>query len=56
MSDFLTAIGSLFTFLFTQLGNFSSFFTTNVLGQIILGVVLFGVITSLLMFIINRIR
>lgn len=56
MSDFLSAIGSLFTFLFQQLGNFANFFTTNILGQIILGIVLFGVITSLLTYLINRMK
>lgn len=56
MSNFLDALSSLFTFLFTQLGNFANFFTTNVLGQIILGLVLFGVITSLLMYVINRLK
>lgn len=56
MSDLLTALGSLFTFLFTQLGNFANFFTTNILGQIILGVILFSIITSLLTYIMNRMK
>lgn len=56
MSDFLAALGSLFTFLFTQLGNFANFFTTNVVGQIILGLVIFSVVTSLLTYLINRMK
>ena len=56
MSDFLTAIGSLFTFLITQLGNVANFFTTTTIGQIILGVALFGIVANLVVLIINKIR
>lgn len=56
MSDFLNAMSSLFTFLFTQLGNVASFFTTNLLGQIILGVVIFSLVLSLLLAVINHLR
>lgn len=56
MSDFLSAMSSLFTFLFTQLGNVASFFTTNLLGQIILGVVIFSLVVSLLLAVINHLR
>ena len=56
MSDFLEACGSLFEFLFDQLGNFANFFTSNTLGIIILGLILFSVITSLLTYVINRFK
>ena len=56
MSDFLSAMSSLFTFLFTQLGNVASFFTTNLLGQIILGVVIFSLVVSLLLAVVNHLR
>lgn len=54
MADLLTALGSLFTFLFTQLGNFADFFTSNTLGQILLGLIVFSVISSIVMSIIKK--
>ena len=54
MSNFTSALGDLFDFLFDQLSNFADFFTTNTLGMIILGIVLFSIITSLVMHLINR--
>ena len=47
MSDFLSAMGTLFTFLFSQLGSCATFFTSNTFGQIIFGIVLFGLIITL---------
>lgn len=52
MSDFVSALSTLFSFLFDQLSYVANFFTSNLLGQIILGVTLFylafGIITSFL--------
>lgn len=56
MSDLLTALGSLFTFLFTQMGNFATFFTSNTLGQVILGCVVFSLVITLLMHVIHKVR
>lgn len=56
MSDFLTAMNSLFSFLFTQLGNVSTWFVTSLLGQIILGVILFTFIAYVIGYIISKIR
>lgn len=56
MSDLLSALSSLFAFLFTQMGNFASFFVTNTLGQIILGCVLFSLIITLLIHVVAKIR
>lgn len=56
MLDLLTALGSLFTFLFTQMGNFANFFITNILGQVILGCIVFSLIISLLAHLINSHR
>ena len=46
MSDLITALTSLFTFLFTQMGNLANFFTTNTLGQVILGIVVFSIVVN----------
>ena len=56
MSDFITAMSSLFTFLITQLGNIGTFFTTNLIGQIILGCALFGLAVDIVYSIIKRIK
>lgn len=46
MSDLITALTSLFTFLFAQLGNIATFFTSNTLGQVILGLVIFSIVVN----------
>lgn len=56
MSELLNALGTLFTFLFTQMGNFANFFVSNILGQIILGCVVFSLIITLLTHIIHKVR
>ena len=56
MSDLITALSSLFTFLTTQMGTIANFFTTNVIGQIILGVALFSVVFNIITMIIRKIR
>lgn len=56
MSDFLTAMGTLFTFLFTQMGACASFFITNTLGQIIFGIVIFSMLVSLFIYIVSNIK
>lgn len=48
MSDFTSAMGSLFTFLFTQFTACANFFITSVFGQVILGLVLFTTIVGLI--------
>lgn len=49
MSDFLNTMATLFGFLYTQLGNIASFFITNTLGQVILGIIVFSIIVELIM-------
>ena len=56
MADFLTAMTALFTFLITQLGNIATFFVTNTLGQIILGISLFAVVFWFISLIISHIK
>lgn len=56
MSDLLSALSSLFTFLFAQMGAFATFFVTNTLGQVILGTVLFTLIVYLLIHVISKMR
>ena len=56
MSDLITALTTLFTFLTTQMGNIATFFTTNVIGQIILGVALFSVVFNIVVAIINKVH
>lgn len=56
MSDLITALTSLFSFLTTQLTNIANFFTTNVIGQIILGVALFSVAVNIVIMIVNKVH
>ena len=56
MSDFVTAMGTLFTFFFTQLTAFANWFTTNLIGQLILGAILFSFFGYLISFIIQKIK
>lgn len=56
MTDLITALTSLFTFLTTQMSNIATFFTTNVIGQIILGVALFSVVFNIVVAIINKVH
>lgn len=56
MSDLLNNLSSLFTFMFTQMGNFANFFVNNTLGQVILGGVLFSLIIYLLVIVISHVR
>lgn len=56
MSDLLNAFSTLFSFLFNQLVNFANFFTTNTLGIIILGMVVFSILVYLLMYILRNLR
>lgn len=56
MSDLITALGSLFTFLSTQMTNIANFFTTSVIGQIILGIAIFGVVVNVVMAIVKKIH
>lgn len=56
LTDFTTAMSSLFTFFITQMGNIASFFTTNLLGQIILAVILFSAIVSFVSFLLTKLH
>lgn len=56
MNDLITALTSLFTFLTTQMSNIATFFTSNVIGQIILGVALFSVVFNIVVAIINKVH
>lgn len=56
MSNFINAMSDLFSFLFTQLGNMSTWFLNNLLGQIILGVLIFTFIVSLFGYILSKMR
>lgn len=56
MSNFLDSMSSLFSFFITQMGNIATFFTSNLLGQIILGCVLLALVVNLLIFIIGKVR
>ena len=51
MSDLLSAFQTLFPFLFSQLGNFATFFVSNTLGIVILGLVVFSILIYLIMYI-----
>ena len=56
LSDLVTAIGTVCTFLFTQLTAFVSWFTGNLIGQIIIGLMVFAFIIYLGVFIIQKIK
>lgn len=56
MADLITALGSLFTFLITQMGNIADFFTSNTIGQIILGIAVFYVVFNIVVIIINKLK
>ena len=56
MSDFLSAMSDLFSFLITQIGNISNFFTTSVLGMIILGISLFAIVFKFICFVIDKVK
>lgn len=47
MTSLLDNLVELFTFLFSQLGNIANFFTSNLLGMILLGLVVFSVVARL---------
>ena len=54
MSDFISAMSSLFTFVISQLSNIADFFVESTLGQIILGVALFSLIFTLISYVIDK--
>lgn len=56
MSGLMDAFGVLFDFLFQQLGNFASFFVTNTLGVVVLGMVVFSIMIYLIMYILRNLR
>ena len=56
MSDLITALTSLFTFLTTQMTSIATFFTTSIIGQIILGIAIFSVVFRVILSIVNKIR
>ena len=56
ITDLLGILRELFGFLVDMLGDFAEFFTTNMLGQIILGIIIFSIMASLVSYIINRMK
>ena len=56
MSDLVTAMTTLFTFLIAQMTSIATFFVTSTIGQVILAVSLFSLIVYLIIYIIDRIR
>lgn len=54
MSDFITNMTSLFTFLVSQLSSIANFFTTNTLGIIILSLSIFSIVVNVLLRFINK--
>lgn len=56
MSKLLEDIGALFSFLFDQLSNVANFFTSNLIGQIMLGVALFALIFNIGVSFFNKLR
>ena len=54
MTSFLESMSALFTFLFSQMGNFANFFTTTTLGMIIIGLAILTMIVGLVSRLIKR--
>ena len=46
MSTFINNLRTLFSFLFDILGDVATFFTTNTLGIIILGIIVFSILVD----------
>lgn len=56
MSDLITALTSFSSFLFTLLGNAATWFTSNLLGQIILTIALVSFVVNVIIFIMKKIN
>ena len=56
MSDLITALTTFSSFLFTLLGNAATWFTSNLLGQIILGIALVSFVVNVIIFIMKKIN
>lgn len=56
MSDIITALTALFTFLTTQLSNVATFFTTSDLGLLILGISLFVLVVNVVLSVVAKVR
>ena len=56
MSDLITALTTFSTFLFTLLGNAATWFTSNVLGQVILTIALVSFVVNIIIFIMKKIH
>ena len=56
MSNVITALTSLFDFFFSALSDFADFFTTNTLGQIVLGCILISLVSQVLLSVIRHIK
>lgn len=56
LTEFISAMNSFFTFMFDQMKNFSNFFTETVVGQIILGTLIFYLAFILFGVLIDKIK
>lgn len=56
MSDLITALTSLFTFLSTQIINIADVLLGSTLGQLIIGIALFTLIVYMIIYIIGKVR
>lgn len=56
MSDLITALTAFSSFLFTLLGNAATWFTSNILGQIILTIALVSFVVNVIIFIMKKIN
>ena len=55
-SDLLDNLGSLFTFLFNCMSDMANFFTTNAIGIIILGCVVFSLIVKIVSHLLKNVK
>lgn len=56
MSDLITALTSLFSFLISVMGDVADFFVESTIGQLILGIALFSLIVYMIMYIIDKVK
>ena len=56
MASLITALTSLFSFLVSAMGDIADFFTSNLIGQVILGIGLFSVVINIVMIFVNKLR
>lgn len=56
LSDLISDLRNVISFLISMLTDIASFFTESMLGQLILGIALFGVVFNVIMAVVNKVH